>query len=337
MSDRPHSNSGFGSKTGSKTIVWRQRILWAFFGAVLAIGTLWALSALRFPSDAATADVTPQPEDSNRPFFPSHEEAPKSSTDECYIGVVVAREAVGIAAENPGLLRQVTVRVGDRVAQGQVLAILDTSDLRNQLKIEQANLSAAKARLNQENLAANRAKKEHLRRQEMTDLISKEELDSSRFELASAEAQLAAATSEVERAEATIQQLRNNLERSQIRAPFAGTVAQRYLDPGSRGNIGTLVIRLISQGGLLARFAVPPDQAESLETGQAIRIELADLDRAIGASIRHRSPEIDTAAQMVFIEADLDPTAENLSIPSGATAKVAILRAGKETPSCLQG
>ncbi len=313
-------------------ILWRQRFLWAITGAAASAFAFWAFTMFQASKagEAETADDTPR-QDSG--FF-REEETPKPEEKECFLGVVVARDAAGVAAENEGLLQRVTVRVGDQVERGDLLAVLDTQDLRHQLKIEQATLASAKARLSQGELEANRSKQEHARRQEMTDLLSKEELEASRFQLETASARLAADRSEVERAEARIQQLRTNLTRAEVRAPFAGTVAQRYLDPGSRVNRGTLVLRLISSSGLLARFAVPPERAESLDLGQEIRIELTELDQAIVGTIQHRAPEIDSASQMVFLEAELGQAEQK--IPSGATAQVAILTDGETPPSCLK-
>ena len=97
---------------------------------------------------------------------------------------------------------------------------------------------------------------------------------------------------------------------------------------------GTRVVRLISSGALLVRFAVPPEEIATLAVGSRVRVEVEVLRRAFEAEVRQRAPEIDPPSQMIFVEAHLE--APEVAIPSGAVARVTRLVPGAPpAPRCL--
>ncbi len=251
----------------------------------------------------------------------------------CYLGVVLARDAVVITAASDGSLEWVTVRVGDRVAAQQVVAQVDTRILRQQVAIEQAALRAAQAEHQSRTLQVRRAEQEERRRELLHDVLSQEEINAAKFERQQAEAMAEAGKSAVAQVEARLQQLELSLARAQITTPFAGTVAQRYLDAGALVSQGTPILRLISGDGMLSRFAVPPEQVATVPIGSTVRVEVQDLPEVVFGKVEHLAPEIDPASQMVFVEAQLDLT-RAAALPSGALARVSAWGAGG-VPSCL--
>lgn len=231
-----------------------------------------------------------------------------------YLGVVLAEETVDLAAEIDGTLDGVTVRVGDAVQRGQVIAQLDTASLDHQLTIERATLRTAQAEQRRQDIDAGRAQQELQRRLALEGLLSKEEEERARFQLESARATSEAAAAEVTRVQARLAQLETRLQRSAIRAPFEAVVSQRYLDPGTVVRPGTPIVRLISSGELIARFAVPPDEVGRLPVGTPVRIEVETLSQPLFGAVEHVAPEIDAASQHVFLEARLK-AGEGVEVP----------------------
>ncbi|RMH21670.1 MAG: efflux RND transporter periplasmic adaptor subunit, partial [Acidobacteria bacterium] len=257
---------------------------------------------------------------------------------ECFLGVVVTGEAVDVAAQGEGLLEEVLVEVGDRVERGQPLARLDAENLRHQLAIERANLSTADAGRRRMALELERAEMEYQRRLGLEDIFSSAETDAARFDRDAARLQLEAAEADYARAAARIEQLTAALERSVVRAPFAGRVALRYLDAGATVASGRPILRLIGGGTQLTRFAVSPAQAGALRPGLPVRVEVETPRLSLEGVIDNVAPEIDAASQMVFVEARLpEPAAGAPPINSGAVARVSTLRDGAPLPSCLDG
>ncbi len=261
------------------------------------------------------------------PLEPVHQsvenpgEAAPTAAAQCWVGVVAARQAVSVVAEAEGQLQQVLVRVGDTVAESQRLAVLDTSALEHQLAIERAALERAEADRRRQSLEVARAEREHRRRQQLTDVLSREELEGSEFAQLRATADLAAAEAEAGRSRARVRQLEASLRRAEIRAPFAGTVAHRYLDPGAVVSPGTPVTRLISAQNLV-RFAVPTHLVDAMGAGVEVRLELEASGVTRSAVIEGQAPEIDSASQMVFVEAGPEAVDEVEPLSAGAVVRV---------------
>jgi len=250
-------------------------------------------------------------------------QGPGTNGEEGFIGVVVTRDAVDVAAESTGRVEEVFVRVGDQVSRGERLAQLDTRELEQNLTIARSSLQAARADVTRIRSQLEEAKTRYERRTSLPDIFSKEELEAAKMEKDTAQATLEAAEARVGEQEAQIEQLQSRLQRAEIRAPFEGTVALRYVDPGATVLAGTPVVRLLSTEELLVRFAVPPEAVESFELGDTVEVKLENTVRRTQATIQHIAPEIDGPSQMVFIEARLEVPEEELArLRSGLPARV---------------
>lgn len=240
-----------------------------------------------------------------------------------FLGVVVTRDTVNVAAETQGRVESVAVQVGDRVRPGDLLARLDTRDMAQDLGMSRSSLRAAQAEVSRIESQVQEAATRYERRKNVEDLFSREELEAARMEHETALATLEAAKARVSEQETQVEQLQTRLQRAEIRAPFGGTVALRYLDPGATVLAGTPVVRLLSTEELVVRFAVPPDDVEALHLGDAVEVALGDAGIRASATIRHIAPEIDGPSQMVFVEAQLEASDElTASLRSGLVARV---------------
>jgi HlyD family secretion protein len=132
-------------------------------------------------------------------------------------GLVEARrENTCIGVPTAGLVTEVCVKVWDRVAAGQPLLKLDDRDLRASLLTEQANITVADATLRRIQDQFERTRKLGLCK---PPIVSEDELDTSRNDVAVAQAQL-------EAARAAVAQTQALLERLVVRSPIDGTILQ---------------------------------------------------------------------------------------------------------------
>jgi RND family efflux transporter MFP subunit len=223
-----------------------------------------------------------------------------------HLGVVVARDAVDVAADVSGRLREVLVRPGDVVARGDVLARLDTREMEQDLAMARASLDAVKAEVTRTERELTEATTRYERRAAVPDTFSREELAASSLQKETAEAAHGAARAREAEQRARVTQLRDALGRTALRAPFDGTVALRYEDAGATVSPGAPVVRLITSGELLVRFAVPPEAMGSFAEGTAVEVRVENGATAVPARVIQVAPEIDSASQMVFVEARLD-------------------------------
>lgn len=274
----------------------------------LAIGVL---GTLLWVGDGSDIERPTDPVDAAPVLESVPESLPEEVRPECYLGVVIPRNAVDIAADMEGQLDQVLGDVGQSVDAGAALARLDTQALEHELAKERAALAIAKANLQRQDLLVDRAQQEYSRLEALEGVVSKADLALADSRITEAEILRRATRAEVQRAEVSIQGLDSRLERSVIRAPFPGTVASRLLAPGAIVGPGTPILRLISHQERQVRFAVPA--SEPLVVGAELRLEVSGQDRELFGSVQSIAPEVDPASRMLFIVAELANTPDRLA------------------------
>jgi RND family efflux transporter MFP subunit len=225
-----------------------------------------------------------------------------------WIGVVVARESVDVTAESQGRLRAVHVAIGDRVRRGDPIATLDTSLAAQDLEMARSALTGAEADERRATAEFGEAEARSQRRQNNPEIFSKEDLSEAALQAKTAAAILERARSQVAEQRARVRQLETSLARNEIRAPFEGRIAERFVDPGALVGPGTSVVRLISAGDLLVRAAVPPEAARRLAVGDPLVATVRGLHLQVAGTLQRIAPEVDAASQMVLVEVRLAPT-----------------------------
>jgi RND family efflux transporter MFP subunit len=227
--------------------------------------------------------------------------------------VIVARESVDITADSQGRLAAIHVKIGDPVQQGDRIATLDTRIVTQDLEMARSGLRSAEADMGRAAAEAAEAKQRNDRRKANPDFFSKEDLAQAELQTKTTAAALDAAQARVSEQRARVRQLEAAVGQNEIRAPFAGRVAERFVDAGTVVDAGRPIVRLISGGDLLVRAAVPPEEARSLAVGRPVSVRIRTLGLTIPGRIERIAPEIDAASQMILIEAHLDPPAEVVS------------------------
>jgi len=250
------------------------------------------------PPVPATAGRTRAPESPGRP-------AGSAGRPAGYVGVVLARQAVTVAAEADGRLASVAVRVGDGVRRGQELATLSTEAMHGEMTVVQATVAAARGEERRAELELDRTRDRRARRELHPELYAEEDLASARNAEQEAAASVDSAKARVAEEVGHLRQLETRLQHAVLRAPIDGRVALRYLDAGALVHSGEPVVRLISTGEFMLRFAVPPEQAASIRKGAGVEVRLDSLPMSLLGRVSQVAPRIDTASQMVFVEAEL--------------------------------
>ncbi|MEM8607681.1 MAG: efflux RND transporter periplasmic adaptor subunit [Myxococcota bacterium] len=148
-----------------------------------------------------------------------------------FSGVVRSRRASQLGFERGGTVSKVLVDEGDRVEEGQLIARLDTAQLRAARKRVAAGLAEAQAGVGISTLTA-----ERLAQLADEEFISRQSADEARFGLEAAEAKKL----ELEAARA---QIDVELQKSKLFAPFSGVVSARLVDEGTVVAAGTPVVR----------------------------------------------------------------------------------------------
>lgn len=211
-----------------------------------------------------------------------------------------------MAPEIAGRIEQVFVREGDPVRRGQTVAVLGLSETRQEVEMAEATLRAAEAEVARSKLELSDADNRLSRRQSFPEAFPEEEMRQAEIQKQMAQTNLEAAQARLSEQRARVTQARGKLAKSELRAPADGTVARRYLEPGALAGPGQPVVRLISGGSLIVRFAAPPEQARSLSAADPVRVTAGGVD--LPAVIEQVSPEVDPPSGMVILVATLDPS-----------------------------
>jgi RND family efflux transporter MFP subunit len=251
--------------------------------------------------------------------------------EEGWTGVLLT-PTVELTARFDAKLASVRARVGDHVRSGDLLAELDTTVQKHEIAAAEAGVRASRAEAWQASVALAQARDRQARRDGVvkvgnTDmpLTSGEEQASARFDSAAASGRLSSASATAQERRARLAQLRASLDEAHIRAPFDGTIAARYFEPGAHVRAGVPLVRIVGRGALRARFAVPEADARAVSVGT--HVVLAWDDRRHDATVDRVAPEVESASGTVFVEATV-PGTEDVASESALSGRVITVSRG---------
>jgi len=166
-------------------------------------------------------------------------------------GYVVARRQATVSSKVTGKVVEVFVEEGMQVEQGQLLARLDDSIPRAQLRLAQSQLEAARAALEEVQVQREQAQLDFQRTRELAErqLASQADLDRNRLNVKALTARLARLQQEVTVSERRMAVQEQLLEDMEVRAPFTGVVVAKAAQPGE-------MISPISAGGGFTRTGI---------------------------------------------------------------------------------
>ncbi|MFP3941100.1 MAG: efflux RND transporter periplasmic adaptor subunit [Thermoanaerobaculia bacterium] len=199
-------------------------------------------------------------------------------------GIVRAENQVAIRPEIEAVVAEVLVRSGDAVERGQPLVRLADDPLREQLRQAEANLrrargAAAEARAR---VAEVEAQVTRTRALAAEDLVPQVELDTQEARLEAVQAQAEQTVAQVDEIESNVEERRTALSKTMVRAPIAGRVGRRNVEPGKLvdpsttlfliGELDRMIVEVPLTDAMLVRTdegtpaqVTPPGSAEPLE------------------------------------------------------------------------
>ena len=228
------------------------------------------------------------------------------STARIYPGRVQAAQRVPLAFRVGGPVVEVRVSKGQRVAAGQVLARIDRRDYEVQVKNLEAQLAAARAQQLQANEEYQRVRGlyEH-------DNVSRSDFDRARAALDVSQAQ-------VEANEQALKAARLSLADTELRAPYAGTVADRLVEAHQTLVAGQPVLRLQDVRDMEVLIDVPEREVAGLtaEEPKEIRVRFDAVSRGeeFPARVKEFATETDPQTQTfpVTLTLERSPSADLL-------------------------
>ncbi|MCK5376253.1 MAG: efflux RND transporter periplasmic adaptor subunit [Acidobacteria bacterium] len=252
-------------------------------------------------------------------------------------GTVKVRLRAELSPQVGGLVTALPHREGDLVAAGDLLVKLDDSAQRAELGSARSTVAAARAQADEACLAAELAEKELTRVQALhvRGIASDQSLDLLSTERDRSRAACAAGRAAVGQAEARVVVAEVQLAFTDLRAPFAGIVADmstevgEYITPSPPGLPIPPVIDLLDPASIYVSAPIDEVDAERVQVGQAVRmtVDSRSEERFAGKVARVAPYVLDILEQnrTVEIEVQVDDPAAMTGVLPGTSADVEVI------------
>lgn len=204
-------------------------------------------------------------------------------------GVVRPGESVDISAEVVGRLLEVTVRPGDPVEPGQIVARIDDATQRPIVEEQRAMVREAETALTGAEIEEEDAEREHARARELHEegVVSARRVEETRVALDRTVNERQRASQNIERARSALRRAEENLRRTVVRSPMHGTVLSVDLEPGelvvasSQNLPGSKIMTLGTDDELLVEADVPEVDVVEVQEGQLAEVTLTALGEIV--------------------------------------------------------
>lgn len=189
-----------------------------------------------------------------------------------------------------GEVEQMTVREGQDVRQGDVIARIDTRNLQAQYDREVAAVEKARADMD---LAT-------LNRDKNRSLLEQRYISQNTYE--TTESAYAASVASFKLAEAQARMMKISLDDAVIRAPFSGTVAKRLVQPGETVSGDSEVAMLVDLKQMLLEAALPAAEIPSVHIGQKAHFKVGGFgERQFTGEVQRINPVTTDGSRSIMI------------------------------------
>jgi RND family efflux transporter MFP subunit len=205
-------------------------------------------------------------------------------------GNVTTRENILIQPEMPGTLVSLNIKAGQHVSKGQVLGRVDDSGMSAQLaSIENQAALAKTAFERQKNLWDQKIGSEIQYLQAQTQMIS---------------------------AQKSVMQMKSQLSKTNIKAPFSGTIDEVFVErgqvvaPSMQG-----LMRIVNLSDMFVQTTIPESYVGKLKVGSTVNVSIPSIGKNITGKVRQIGNNINPSNRSFGIEVAV-PNHDNLLRPN---------------------
>ncbi|GLX80149.1 hemolysin D [Thalassotalea insulae] len=220
-------------------------------------------------------------------------------------GNVISRHNAPISAEQAGQLLWVE-EIGAEVEQGQLIATIDNRHLKLQLARQQAQVKQHQADV------------DYLTKQKKRLSALNQTNNTSVSELERVSKDLIVAKNEVIALEMQVKQTALEIEKTAIKAPFSGSISQRFVNLGQLITRGSPIVQLVDTKHLDIQIAAPLTIAQFIDTKAEVMVKWQD--KLIELPIRTWSQAGDQASRTF----DVRLSADNIDLIAGSAVTVSL-------------
>jgi membrane fusion protein (multidrug efflux system) len=207
-------------------------------------------------------------------------------------GSIQPERRADLRAEVSGIVLQVLKENGEVVKRGDLLVRLDDTSYRDQLaSAEQA------ARASQQSLEQAERQLERLKTLRASGMTSMQALEDVEIRRNNAQSELVAAKARNVAA-------RQQMQRTEIRAPFDGIISDRKVSNGDTAQIGKEIMKVIDPGSLRFQGLISSDMVTTVKSGQAVSFKINGYDQQFVGKVRRVDPAANATTRQVEVLVD---------------------------------
>jgi membrane fusion protein (multidrug efflux system) len=195
-------------------------------------------------------------------------------------GTVLSEEMISLHPEVSGRLTYLNIPDGATVQAGTILARINDADLQAQLQQQRVQLDLAEKT-----------------EQRLNQLLAVNGVDQATYD---------AALSQVNLYNANINVLKAQIDKTVIRAPFAGSLGLRLVSEGAYVSPSTLIGTLQKTDRVKIDFSVPESYENLIKPGKIVEIRAGNSKETLTATISAIEPQISTATRNIKVRARLN-------------------------------
>lgn len=209
-------------------------------------------------------------------------------------GTIDANEKVSLISQTAGNITGIYFTEGTKVTKGQLLVKVYNQDLQASLQQNNAQMILARDINNRNKILLEK------------EAVSKEEYETSLSSLNSIKAQADV--------------IRAQIARTEIRAPFSGTIGLRNVSPGGYLSPQTPIATIVNINPAKVTFSVPERYLPVIGKGSKVRFTIESSQNVFSATVYAIEPSLDATSRTITVRATA-PNEGNL-LTAGSFAKI---------------
>lgn len=224
------------------------------------------------------------------------------------VGNLIGAATVDVAPRLNGRIESIAVRLGDRVTKGEVIAKMENTDVKEQVKQSEAALELARATARQREFDMKASLTTFERQRNLFDrgLQTKQTLEDAEARYNASVAQVDVAKAQVMQTQARVDELKVTLANTSIISPVDGFVGKRTLDPGAFAGANTAVVSVVDISSVRMVSNLVEKDFRRVQPGVEAQVEVdAFPGEKFSGKVSRVAPIFDTATRTAAMEIEV--------------------------------
>jgi membrane fusion protein (multidrug efflux system) len=207
-------------------------------------------------------------------------------------GSIQPERRADLRAEVSAIVLQVLKENGENVKKGDILVRLDDTSIR-----ESMNSAEEAARASAQSFDQAERQFQRLKTLRASGMTSTQQLEDAEIRRNNSQSDLVAA-------KARAVQARQQLQRTEVRAPFDGIVSDRKVSAGDTAQVGKELVKVIDPASMRFQGLISADKVTLVKLGQAVNFRINGYDKEFAGKVKRVDPAANATTRQVEVLVD---------------------------------